>query len=148
MEPQLPKPESSPEVSPKLQPERTYQTSGEVMPSASPERPMIAPETKGSEQVSSSQGGGDPGWQAPQLPAMPPSTTTAPKKALGSTAVLADSPLLAKDDDLIEQEWVNKAKKIVISTKDDPFMKEREVSKLQADYLQKRYGKELKLSSE
>ncbi len=53
------------------------------------------------------------------------------------------NPLTAADDDLIEKEWVDKAKKIVEDTKDDPHMREKEVGKLQADYLRKRYGKEL-----
>jgi hypothetical protein len=30
-----------------------------------------------------------------------------------------------------------------MQTKDDPYRREQEVSKLQADYLRKRYGKEL-----
>lgn len=52
-------------------------------------------------------------------------------------------PTIAADDDLIEKEWVDKAKKIILDTKDDPYKREQEVSKLQADYLRKRYGKEL-----
>lgn len=54
-----------------------------------------------------------------------------------------DTPAVAADDDVIEKEWVDKAKKIIASTKDDPYRREREVGKLQADYLQKRYGKNL-----
>jgi len=54
-----------------------------------------------------------------------------------------DNPLVANDDDLIEKEWVNKAKKIIEDTKDDPYRREMEVGKLQADYLRKRYGREL-----
>lgn len=54
-----------------------------------------------------------------------------------------DLPLVANDDDLIEKDWVDKAKKIIIETKDDPYRREQEVSKLQADYLRKRYGREL-----
>ncbi len=73
---------------------------------------------------------------APVLPAKP-----------GDDAVAAitddDGTLVAKDDDLIEKEWVDKAKKIIAETKDDPHRREREVGILQADYLRKRYGKEL-----
>jgi hypothetical protein len=54
-----------------------------------------------------------------------------------------DNPTTAADDDLIETEWVNKAKKIITDTRDDPHRREQEVGKLQADYLRKRYGKEL-----
>ena len=54
-----------------------------------------------------------------------------------------DLPVIANDDDLIEKEWVDKAKKIIAETKDDPYKREQEVNRLQADYLRKRYGKEL-----
>jgi hypothetical protein len=52
-------------------------------------------------------------------------------------------PTVANDDDLIEKEWVDKAKKIIADTQDDPYRREQEVNKLQIDYLRKRYGKEL-----
>lgn len=58
-----------------------------------------------------------------------------------------DSPAVAADDDLIEKEWVDKAKKIIAETRDDPHKREKEVGRLQADYLRKRYGKELGASS-
>lgn len=57
--------------------------------------------------------------------------------------VVDNTPLIANDDDLIEQEWVKKAKEIISDTKDDPYRRELEVGKLQADYLKKRYGKDL-----
>lgn len=55
------------------------------------------------------------------------------------------NPAIADDVDVIEKEWVDKAKKIVSETKNDPYLQEQEVSKLQADYLMKRYGKRIKL---
>jgi len=60
-----------------------------------------------------------------------------------TTVVVDDNPIVANDDDLIEREWVDKAKKIIVETKDDPYRREQEVGKLQVDYLRKRYGKEL-----
>ena len=66
--------------------------------------------------------------------------------AAPSTAVPSnDNPQIADDVDVIEKEWVDKAKKIVSATRDDPHMQEKEVSKLQADYLLKRYNKQTKL---
>ncbi len=56
-------------------------------------------------------------------------------------------PTIASDDDLIEKEWVDKAKKIIAETQNDPYLREQEVTKLQADYLRKRYGKELGTSN-
>jgi len=57
--------------------------------------------------------------------------------------VASDSPIVAGDDDLIEKEWVEKAKKIVEETRDNPYRREQAVSQLQKDYLMKRYGREL-----
>jgi hypothetical protein len=71
-----------------------------------------------------------------------PAPTIAPTANVSSPTV-DDNPIAASDDDLIEKEWVDKAKKIIMQTKDDPYRREQEVSKLQADYLRKRYGKEL-----
>ena len=75
------------------------------------------------------------------VPALPvPVVNTAP----GPDSQVSDgTPLVANDDDLIEQEWVKKAKEIIADTKDDPYRRELEVGRLQADYLKKRYGKEL-----
>ena len=54
-----------------------------------------------------------------------------------------DSPIVAGDEDVIEKEWVDKAKKIIFETKDDPFGRTTRVNELQRDYLKKRYNKEL-----
>jgi len=56
---------------------------------------------------------------------------------------LSNNPAVANDDDLIEKEWVDKAKKIVAETRDDPHLQDEKVNKLQADYLKKRFGREL-----
>ena len=53
----------------------------------------------------------------------------------------AATPLVAADEDLIEKEWVDKAKEIIEQTKDDPHARTQKVNELQRDYLQKRYGK-------
>ncbi len=66
--------------------------------------------------------------------------TTTPQPMDDSTPTVAD------DVDVIEKEWVNKARSIVDATRDDPYKQEKEVSKLQAEYLLKRYGKQVKIS--
>jgi type IV secretory pathway VirJ component len=81
---------------------------------------------------------------APILPA--PITVPLPSIGTDDVAVQPatdNTPLIANDDDLIEKEWVDQAKKIIVQTKDDPYKREQEVNKLQADYLRKRYGREL-----
>jgi hypothetical protein len=60
-----------------------------------------------------------------------------------NTTLDAAVPDVAADEDLIEKEWVDSAKKIIASTKDDPHAREQQVNQLQVDYLQKRYGKKL-----
>jgi len=75
-------------------------------------------------------------------------TTAIPAPVIGNSDVAqntttVDAPLIAKDDDLIENEWIKKAKKIVTETQDDPHKQEEAVSKLQVDYLKKRFGREL-----
>lgn len=81
---------------------------------------------------------------APPPPPMP-MVVPAPVVAAPSVAPPAtnDTPILASDDDLIEKEWVDQAKRIIMDTKNDPYRREQEVSRLQADYLRKRYGKEI-----
>ena len=59
-----------------------------------------------------------------------------------------DLPAVAADDDLIEKEWVDKAKQIINETRDDPAAREKQVGRLQVDYLKKRYGKELGATQE
>jgi len=59
------------------------------------------------------------------------------------SATIGTTPLIANDDDLIEKEWVDRAKKIVLDTTNDPYGREEAVTKLQVDYLNKRYGRKL-----
>ena len=75
-------------------------------------------------------------------------TTTLPTPVIDNIPVakdttISDTPLIANDDDLIEKEWVDKAKKIVSETRNNPYEREEAVNKLQIDYLKKRYGREL-----
>lgn len=82
----------------------------------------------------------------PVTPVAPPLPVPVP---VSKTAQASDSvgPTIASDDDLIEKEWVDKAKKIISDTQNDPYRREQEVTKLQVDYLRKRYGKELGTSN-
>jgi hypothetical protein len=134
MEPKLPAPNFQPE-----QPPVGYSDTEQVSITA----PEVAAE-KSSEQLEqhaeTSQSGATPILPPPVVGVVqqPPQ----PVAAVAPT-VVSDTPLVAADEDLIEKEWVDKAKKIVEETKDDPYRREQEVGKLQADYLRKRYGKEL-----
>lgn len=75
--------------------------------------------------------------------------------AVGATAVdasMRDAPLdsgptpqIAGDNDRIEQEWVTKTKQILLATRNDPYEQNRQLAVLRADYMAKRYNKEIKL---
>ncbi len=77
------------------------------------------------------------------MPALPTPVISAPTGVTATTSSSSDVPDVAGDDDLIEKEWVDKAKKILLETKDDPYLREREISKLQIEYIRKRYGREI-----
>lgn len=55
-------------------------------------------------------------------------------------------PAAAEDNDLIEKEWVTKAKQLIEKTRDDPYLQSQELTNFKADYMQKRYNKVIKLS--
>lgn len=136
MEPKLPAPNIGPEYSalnyernqPESEPSRgVIERGGEHSPEQIERQREVAPPVALPSVT--------PVLPAPVAPILPPATDDA--------VVVTDTPLVANDDDLIEKEWVDKAKKIIVETKDDPYRREREVGKLQTDYLLKRYGKEL-----
>lgn len=54
------------------------------------------------------------------------------------------SKLPAADKDLIEKQWVQKAKEIVADTKNDPHKRKSEIAVAKADYIQKRFKKPVK----
>ena len=49
--------------------------------------------------------------------------------------------LEAAEADLIEKQWVERAKAIVSQTKSDPYSQKREISRAGADYIKKRFNK-------
>lgn len=76
--------------------------------------------------------------------AVPIQTNTPPTASVPTSKV--DVLERAEDSDLIEKEWVAKAKQIVERTKDDPYVQNKEISKVKAEYIKRRYNKDLKLS--
>ncbi|MFZ1360949.1 MAG: hypothetical protein WAS27_02940 [Candidatus Saccharimonadales bacterium] len=133
MNPELPAPQITPELTPSREQGGEYgQTlqSPEQVGERTPEKEQFM------QNVDRQVAPAPPVVPAAPLPVIPAPSTK---------AVVQDDdlPTIANDDDLIEKEWVDKAKKIIADTKDDPYRREREVSLLQADYLRKRYGKEI-----
>jgi hypothetical protein len=81
------------------------------------------------------------------LPAAPPPQTPIASSQSDdvSTTKTTKKPLL-EDTDLIEKEWVNKAKHIVENTHNDPHKQSEELTIVKADYMKQHYGKIIKLS--
>jgi hypothetical protein len=112
----------------------------------SPEQPAARQFEVGHDNVErqgETQGGVVATTALPMPVVVPVSPTSIVADEPATTALSSDTPIVAADEDLIEKEWVDRAKKILAQTKDDPYRREQEVSKLQADYLRKRYGREL-----
>lgn len=55
-------------------------------------------------------------------------------------------PHTADDQDLIEKEWVAKAKQIINKTQNDPHQQSEDLTIFKSDYMQKRYNKTTKMS--
>lgn len=69
----------------------------------------------------------------------------------GQQAVVSDTSQgvvqnIPDDGDLIEKDWVNKAKAIVEHTRDDPYKQSEELTVFKAGYMKKRYDKTIKVS--
>jgi hypothetical protein len=79
-----------------------------------------------------------PSMPTPTMPVPTPSTTTGTSKGK-KAAHTSDLP--AHDVDLIEKQWVERAKTIVNQTQDDPYVQKKEISKAGADYIKKRFNK-------
>jgi hypothetical protein len=58
--------------------------------------------------------------------------------------VHVDPKAAAQDSDRIEQEWVDKAKAIIQRTQDDPYLQKDQMSRIKAEYIQKRFNKTIK----
>jgi hypothetical protein len=51
----------------------------------------------------------------------------------------------ADDLELIEKHWIDRAKHLVMQTAHDPFVQNKEINKLKAEYIKKRYNKDIKV---
>jgi hypothetical protein len=115
-----------------------------------PEAAQIAAEQGGALARAEAAPTGRPaGGSAPMPTNIPlPTAPVAPmQQPAGAPLSTPTASLLASDDsDLIEKEWVNKAKMIVERTRDDPYKQSEELTMVKIDYMKKRYNKTIKLN--
>jgi hypothetical protein len=94
------------------------------------------------------QSGNQP--KQPALPAIPDDIPAADQPVIGApsqdvtTPIPVDPKAIAHDTDRIEKEWVDKVKNIMAKTHDDPFLQKDQMSKVKAEYIQKRFNKTIK----
>lgn len=115
--------------------------------------PLEASPEKGKAEIR-----GESDLRVPELsPVGPTASATAPVMLPGSSAVddavasatasitmPSDDDLAAEDVDLIEHEWVARAKKIVAQTTGNPYSQTNELNKVRAEYIKKRYNRTIK----
>lgn len=79
--------------------------------------------------------------QVQTMPLPLPLTTDQPAPTTPPAADSKTKDLPAQDADVIEKEWVHRAKSIVNQTQDDPYVQKKEINRAGADYLKKRFNK-------
>lgn len=121
----------TPEYSNKLASQSEHDTSRQVEQGISVPAPAVQPSATPSFQPA----------PTPLAPVVDPHS--APPAGVPGVSV---TPPIAEDADLIEKEWVEKAKQIVQRTRQDPHQQNKEMNVMKADYLKKRYNKDIKLS--
>lgn len=115
--------------------------------SAGPEQSPAGPETRGALQPAQTTGASGASMQLGSYSGVASAAAAVPGQRPQAGGVpVHTGGLMADDADLIEKEWVLKAKAIVAHTRNDPHQQNVEMTNIKADYLKKRYNKDLKTS--
>lgn len=121
------------------------------MPETGPEGPLKVEEASKVTELPQATGGAQS--NTPQqaasnigVPLIPPPIPAGSHTSIQSAA--DDTPQIAEDNDLIEQAWIDKAKAIVDRTREDPHQQNKEINRIKADYIKKRYNKDIKVSED
>jgi hypothetical protein len=86
----------------------------------------------------------------PALPAIPDDIPAADQPVIAAPPqdvappVPMDPKAAAADTDNIEREWVDKVKNVVARTQEDPHLQKEQMSRVKAEYIQKRFNKTIK----
>lgn len=131
------------------------ETSGISLPPVSEQLPVPAtgearPETVGGaagpERAQSAPASIPPATQPIiPLPITPVAPVSSGLNNAGTTSK-SKSGGLVKDDDLIEKEWVDRAKRIVEQTRNDPRQQSDQLTGVKVEYMKKHYNKTIKIS--
>jgi hypothetical protein len=77
------------------------------------------------------------------IPATDQPVIAAPPQDAGMPITAAPTSTVA-DTDHIDKEWIDKVKNVVARTQEDPYLQKDQMSKIKADYIQKRFNKTIK----
>jgi hypothetical protein len=85
----------------------------------------------------------------PVLPVVPDDLPVADKPVIAAppdapAPVAVDPKAVAADSDHIEREWIDKVKDVVARTHEDPHLQKEQMSRVKAEYIQKRFNKQVK----
>ena len=111
---------------------------GEAKHEQTVEAPAARPETSGNRP------------QAPALPVIPDDIPAVDQPVIAAPPQDVTAPVpdnshgVADNPDHIEREWVDKVKGVVASTHDDPYLQKDQMSKVKAEYIKKRFNKQIK----
>ncbi len=86
-----------------------------------------------------------PGQSVNDTPADDAQDTPVVQGAASQHPVQPVTPAAAEDLDLIEKEWVYKAKEIVEATQASPHEQSAQINQIKADYIKKRYDKDIQV---
>lgn len=129
---------------------------GSSNPSPELPLPIPSPELGGGGSAETQKGietksaTGDAVSQGPStpMPMVDPSQFTVAAPITVATTDDQAAQANADDEDVIEKEWVSRAKAIVNSTKDNPRVQSKELGKFKAEYIKKRFNKDIKTAKE
>ncbi len=107
--------------------------------SKTPEAPLRSPEMQPQPAVAGPPTAADTSMVSPQ-----PVAATIPQ----APPVVLPASMPADDVDVIEKQWVDKAKAIVAATHSDPRLQNQELSKVKASYIKNRFHKDIRVQGE
>lgn len=120
------------------------------IPEVAPKMPEVGGPIADHEILSNPELQTGPGTSTPQpltsdpiIPVVTPISQLSTDDTVVVNTTVVSPPVAAADDDLIEKEWVDQAKKVISTTKDNPHEQAKLVAELMRDYVRKRYGKEV-----
>ena len=128
-----------------MEPGRGNEGMGNVMPVAGSGEIFSASAPEMGEKGSAEKAAeGEPvAQQGMPIITVPAPTSADDTSSAGHVDITGDNPETARDTGKIEKEWVNRARKIITETKDDPHERDDQVRDLKADYMQKRFNRKI-----